>query len=96
MSEPLEHPQTPVAEGEDIGPYQLTNPLEIGAVLRQLVLRGDNVTIYFAHGRQLMLSRLLAVDVPSASSCSTWVVTKKPTKRSSTPIAISLWARPTA
>ncbi|GAB7127583.1 flagellar brake protein [Silvimonas sp. JCM 19000] len=64
MSEPLEHPQTPVAEGEDIGPYQLTNPLEIGAVLRQLVLRGDNVTIYFAHGRQLMLSRLLAVDVP--------------------------------
>lgn len=66
MSEPEEqqHPQTPVAEGEDIGPFQLTNPLEIGAVLRQLVLRGDFVTLYFSQGRQLMLSRLLGVDIP--------------------------------
>ncbi|MDR3427381.1 MULTISPECIES: flagellar brake protein [Silvimonas] len=65
MSEPenQQEQQSPIAEGEDVSPFLLTNVLEIGAVLRQLVQRGDFVTIYFSHGQQLMLSRILAVDV---------------------------------
>ncbi|GGP26188.1 flagellar brake protein [Silvimonas amylolytica] len=67
MSEPENNQerQMPIAEGEDVSPFLLSNPLEIGAVMRQLVQRGDFVTVYFSHGQKLMLSRILTVDVPN-------------------------------
>ncbi|UXY16787.1 flagellar brake protein [Chitiniphilus purpureus] len=72
MSEPEFSPLHQISEAEDIGRFQLSNPLEIGAVLRQLQSRGDFLTVHFARGQQLLLTRLLQVDVPSRTFCFDW------------------------
>ncbi|HSC80114.1 MAG TPA: flagellar brake protein [Chitinolyticbacter sp.] len=55
----------------DLARYRTVNPLEIGAVLRQLLTRGDFVSIHFGRGL-FMLTRVLQVDVPSRSFCFDW------------------------
>lgn len=53
----------PISEAEDIGPYRLTAPTEIGFVLRSLAQRGDFVSISFNSGREMLLTRILDVDL---------------------------------
>ena len=53
----------PISEAEDIGPYRLASPLEVGFILRSLVQRADFVTIYFNGGHDMMLTRILDVDM---------------------------------
>ncbi|BCL75781.1 flagellar brake protein YcgR [Jeongeupia sp. HS-3] len=53
----------PLAENDDLASYTLSNPLEVGAVLRNLSTRGDFVTIYFDHGKSMLTTRILEVDV---------------------------------
>ena len=55
----------PISESEDIGPYRLSSPVEIGFVLRFLAQRADFVTISFNAGRDLLLTRILDVNVKS-------------------------------
>ncbi|WP_187360118.1 flagellar brake protein [Chitinolyticbacter meiyuanensis] len=55
----------------DLERYRMVNPLEIGAVLRQLLSRGDFVTVHFGRG-QMMITRILQVDVASRSFCFDW------------------------
>ena len=62
----------PIVEGDEIAPYRLENPLEVGAVLRQLATRGDFVTVYFNEGRQFLLSRILEVDLKGRTFCFDW------------------------
>ncbi|WP_035052751.1 flagellar brake protein [Andreprevotia chitinilytica] len=63
---------SPIVEGDDIAQYRLTNPLEIGAVLRQLANRGDFVTVYFNEGRQFLLTRILEVDIRERTFSFDW------------------------
>ncbi|SMC24334.1 c-di-GMP-binding flagellar brake protein YcgR, contains PilZNR and PilZ domains [Andreprevotia lacus DSM 23236] len=63
---------SPIPEGDEIAPYRLQNPLEIGAVLRQLVSRGDFVTVYFNEGQRFLLSRILEVDIKARTFCFDW------------------------
>ncbi|VVD84087.1 flagellar brake protein [Pandoraea terrigena] len=42
--------------------YRITNPLEIGGVLRHLATRGDFMTVYFANGQRQLVTRLLKVE----------------------------------
>ncbi|MBM3114945.1 flagellar brake protein [Jeongeupia naejangsanensis] len=59
MQDPNTHP---LAESDDLAPYTLGNPLEVAAVLRNLMNRGDFVTIYFDHGKSMLTTRILDVD----------------------------------
>ncbi len=54
---------SPIPEGEEIGAFRMTAPMEIGAVLRTLAQRGDFITIDLNEGRELLLSRILEVDI---------------------------------
>jgi flagellar brake protein len=54
---------SPILDGEDIEAYRITAPMEIGAVLRMLAQRGTFITIYVNEGRELILSRILDVDI---------------------------------
>jgi flagellar brake protein len=54
---------SPISDGEDIEAYRITAPMEIGAVLRTLAQRGTFITIYVNEGRELILSRILEVDI---------------------------------
>lgn len=53
----------PISEAEDIGPYRLTSAVEVGFVLRTLAQRGDFISIFFNNGHDLLLTRVLDVDV---------------------------------
>ncbi len=53
----------PISESEDIGPYRLSSPVEIGFVLRTLMQRADFVTTYFNSGKDMLLTRILDVDL---------------------------------
>lgn len=55
----------PISDAEDIGPYRLSSPLEVGFVLRSLVQRADFITVYFNGGRDLLLTRILHADAKS-------------------------------
>lgn len=55
----------PISESEDIGPFRLASPIEIGFVLRFLAQRADFVTISFNAGRDLLLTRILDASVRS-------------------------------
>ncbi|KAF0812851.1 Flagellar brake protein YcgR [Andreprevotia sp. IGB-42] len=63
---------SPIPEGADIAPYRLENPLEVGAVLRQLASRGDFITVYFNEGQRFLLSRVLEVDIKGRTFCFDW------------------------
>lgn len=52
----------PISESEDIGPYRLASPVEVGFILRSLANRADFITVYFNNGRDLLLTRVLHVD----------------------------------
>lgn len=52
----------PIPESEDIGPYRLSSPIEVGFILRSLVQRADFITVYFNSGRDLLLTRILHVN----------------------------------
>lgn len=54
---------SPIPESEDIEAYRMAAPMQIGAVLRTLAQRGDFITIYLNEGRELILSRVLDVDL---------------------------------
>ncbi|GHD57025.1 flagellar brake protein [Jeongeupia chitinilytica] len=60
MHDPNLHP---LAESDDLAQYTLSNPLEVAAVLRNLMNRGDFVTIYFDRGKSMLTTRILDVDV---------------------------------
>lgn len=53
----------PISEAEDIGPFRLTSAGEVGFVLRSLAQRNDFVSIYFNSGRDMLLTRILDVDI---------------------------------
>ncbi|MBS1156713.1 MAG: hypothetical protein H6R07_2637 [Proteobacteria bacterium] len=53
----------PIPESEDIGPYRLSSPVEVGFVLRSLAQRADFVTVYFNSGRDLLLTRILDANL---------------------------------
>lgn len=55
----------PISDADDIGPYRLSSPVEVGFMLRSLAQRGDFITVYFNSGRDLLLTRVLAADVKS-------------------------------
>ena len=55
----------PISEAEDIGPYRLSSPMEVGFALRSLAQRADFITVYFNSGRDLLLTRILDVDTKS-------------------------------
>ncbi|GLS04515.1 flagellar brake protein YcgR [Chitiniphilus shinanonensis] len=72
MTEPEFNALHQISDEEEIGRYRLSNPLEVGAVLRQLQNRADFLTVHFAHGKQLLLTRILMVDVPGRKFCFDW------------------------
>ncbi|WP_169307192.1 flagellar brake protein [Chitiniphilus eburneus] len=72
MTEPELSALHQISDNEEVGRYRLANPLEVGAVLRQLHNRADFMTVHFAHGKQLLLTRILMVDVPSRMFCFDW------------------------
>lgn len=53
----------PISESEDIGPYRLSSPVEVGFILRTLAQRADFVTVYFNSGKDMLLTRVLDVDL---------------------------------
>ncbi|SFN53298.1 c-di-GMP-binding flagellar brake protein YcgR, contains PilZNR and PilZ domains [Formivibrio citricus] len=53
----------PISEAEDIGPFRLASAAEVGFVLRTLAQRNDFVSIYFNSGRDMLLTRILDVDI---------------------------------
>lgn len=52
--------------------FRITNPLEIGGVLRHMATRGDFLTVYFSNGTRQLVTRLLKVDVPSRGFYFDW------------------------
>lgn len=57
----------PISESEDIGPFRITNPMEICYVLRSLTQRESFLTVYFNGGRDLLLTRILDADAKSGT-----------------------------
>lgn len=53
----------PISEDEDIGPYRLSSPMEVAFILRHLAQRADFLTVFFNGGRDLMLTRILYVNL---------------------------------
>lgn len=53
----------PIPESDDIGPYRLSSPVEVGFVLRTLAQRADFVTAYFNAGKEMLLTRILDVNL---------------------------------
>ncbi|GAB3625297.1 flagellar brake protein [Pandoraea terrae] len=52
--------------------FRISNPLEIGGVLRHLATRGDFVTVYFANGQRQLVTRILKVDIPARGFYFDW------------------------
>jgi c-di-GMP-binding flagellar brake protein YcgR len=63
MSEEENHGVSPIHDHEDIAPFLLKTPLEIAYVLRLLAQNNINIALYFNRGKDMMLSRVLSVDV---------------------------------
>jgi c-di-GMP-binding flagellar brake protein YcgR len=63
MSEEEIRGVSPIHEYEDIAPFLLKTPLEIAYVLRLLAQNNINIALYFNAGKDMMLSRVLSVDV---------------------------------
>lgn len=66
---------TPAPSEEDAqlhDSFRISNPLEIGGVLRHLATRGDFMTVYFANGQRQLVTRLLKVDVPARGFYFDW------------------------
>ncbi|WP_028448910.1 flagellar brake protein [Chitinibacter tainanensis] len=59
--EPIVH--QPISDKEDIAQFLLRTPLEIAHVFRALIQAKTNVGLYFNAGRDMMISRVLQVDV---------------------------------
>jgi c-di-GMP-binding flagellar brake protein YcgR len=53
----------PIHSELDIAPFLLKTPMEIAYVLRQLEQTSTNIAVYFNAGHDMMLTRVLAVDV---------------------------------
>ncbi|XZG71357.1 flagellar brake protein [Chitinibacteraceae bacterium HSL-7] len=53
----------PLPEGDELADFTITNPLEVGGVLRALASSGEFVSVHLGQGR-LLVTRILAVDMP--------------------------------